>query len=72
MTYQGKPLMITEFGGIKLSRESGSWGYSEAKSPEELASLYAKLMSVIHALPVLGGFCYTEFTDVYQEANGLF
>jgi hypothetical protein len=23
-------------------------------------------------LPVLGGFCYTELTDVYQEANGLF
>ncbi|CAN5467732.1 glycoside hydrolase family 2 [soil metagenome] len=72
MTYTGKPLMITEFGGIKLSKESGSWGYSEAKSPEELASLYAHLMAVIHALQVLGGFCYTEFTDVYQEANGLF
>jgi hypothetical protein len=72
MTYLGKPIMITEFGGIKLSKQSGSWGYSEAKTPEELAALYSKLMAVIHALPVLGGFCYTEFTDVYQEANGLF
>lgn len=72
MSYRDKPIMITEFGGIKLSKESGSWGYSEAKTPEELAARYGELMAVIHALPVLGGFCYTEFTDVYQEANGLF
>ncbi|MFN8555691.1 MAG: glycoside hydrolase family 2 TIM barrel-domain containing protein [Candidatus Obscuribacterales bacterium] len=72
MTYQGKPILLTEFGGIKLSKETGSWGYSEAKTPEELACRYGELMAVVHALPVLGGFCYTEFTDVYQEANGLF
>ena len=22
-------------------------------------------------LPLLSGFCYTQFTDTYQEANGL-
>jgi hypothetical protein len=22
-------------------------------------------------LPALAGFCYTQFTDTYQEANGL-
>jgi hypothetical protein len=22
-------------------------------------------------LPLLAGFCYTQFTDTYQEANGL-
>lgn len=72
MTYHQKPIMITEFGGIKLSKEAGSWGYSEVKSPEELSVRYSELMAVIHSLSVLGGFCYTEFTDVYQEANGLF
>jgi Glycosyl hydrolases family 2, sugar binding domain/Glycosyl hydrolases family 2, TIM barrel domain len=72
LKYHGKPIMITEFGGIKLSKDAGSWGYSEAKTPEELAARYGQLMAVIHTLPVLGGFCYTEFTDVYQEANGLF
>lgn len=72
MSYRGKPIMITEFGGIKLSREAGSWGYSEAKTAEELAARYSALMRVIRRLSVLGGFCYTEFTDVYQEANGLF
>lgn len=72
MDHASRPKMLTEFGGIKLSKESGSWGYSVATSSEDLADRYARLMSVIWSLPMFGGFCYTEFTDVYQEANGLF
>jgi hypothetical protein len=26
---------------------------------------------VIRTLPPLAGFCYTQFSDTYQEANGL-
>jgi hypothetical protein len=29
------------------------------------------LISVVRSLQVLAGFCYTQFTDTYQEANGL-
>jgi hypothetical protein len=25
----------------------------------------------VHSLGVFAGFCYTQFTDTYQEANGL-
>jgi hypothetical protein len=25
----------------------------------------------VRSLPILAGFCYTQFTDTYQEANGL-
>ena len=25
----------------------------------------------VRSLPLLSGFCYTQFTDTYQEANGL-
>jgi len=25
----------------------------------------------VRSLPMLAGFCYTQFTDTYQEANGL-
>ena len=25
----------------------------------------------MHSLPLLAGFCYTQFADTYQEANGL-
>ena len=72
MTHTGKPKMLTEFGGIKLSKEEGSWGYSVATSPEDLANRYLQLMLTVWKLPIFGGFCYTEIFDVYQEANGLF
>jgi hypothetical protein len=29
------------------------------------------LLEVVRSLPALAGFCYTQFTDTYQEANGL-
>jgi hypothetical protein len=25
----------------------------------------------VYSLPKLAGWCYTQFTDTYQEANGL-
>ena len=40
-------------------------------TPEELARHYVKLMGVVHSLGMLAGFCYTQFADTYQEANGL-
>ena len=33
--------------------------------------MYARLMSALHTLNLLSGFCYTQFADTYQEANGL-
>ena len=32
---------------------------------------YMHLLRVVRSLPLLAGFCYTQFTDTYQEANGL-
>ena len=32
---------------------------------------YANLLNVVRSLPLLAGFCYTQFADTYQEANGL-
>lgn len=68
---EGRPIMLTEFGGIKLSPDDSAWGYSSVRLPEELADAYGKLMDVVARLPLLAGFCYTQFTDTYQEANGL-
>ena len=28
-------------------------------------------MHVVRSLELLAGFCYTQFADTYQEANGL-
>jgi len=67
-----QPIMITEFGGIACSREaSGTWGYSRASDAEDFAHRYKDLLRAIRAIPIFAGFCYTQFTDTYQETNGL-
>jgi hypothetical protein len=65
------PVVLTEFGGIAYSPEAGKWGYSRAGTAEGFAESYARLLLVVRSLPVLAGFCYTQFADTYQEANGL-
>ncbi len=66
------PIMLTEFGGITYSSDiAGTWGYSRAESPEALARRYQALMAAVHSVPLFAGFCYTQFADTYQEANGL-
>jgi hypothetical protein len=67
-----QPLMLTEFGGIAFSRDrQGTWGYSRCNSPEEFARRYRELLDIVRELQVFSGFCYTQFADTYQEANGL-
>jgi hypothetical protein len=68
----GQPVMLTEFGGIAYSRDRArTWGYSRASSPRTLAKRYAELLEVVRNSPILSGFCYTQFTDTWQEVNGL-
>ena len=67
-----QPLMLTEFGGIAFSpNERHAWGYSKVESAEILAERYGRLLSAVRSLGLLAGFCYTQFADTYQEANGL-
>ena len=67
-----QPIMLTEFGGITYSRErEKTWGYSRAESPEAFADQYTRLLEAVRSATILAGFCYTQFTDTYQEANGL-
>jgi len=66
------PLMLSEFGGIALAREQpGTWGYTVCRTPEEFARLYEHILGIVRNLGLLAGFCYTQFADTYQEANGL-
>jgi hypothetical protein len=66
------PLMLTEFGGIALApKESRTWGYSVCHTADEFATKYSELLDVVRSLALLAGFCYTQFADTYQEANGL-
>jgi beta-galactosidase/beta-glucuronidase len=70
-----QPLMLTEFGGIALRPEggqrSGTWGYTVCRDVESFARQYEALLAAVRSLGVLSGFCYTQFADTYQEANGL-
>ena len=38
---------------------------------EDFARRFETLMHTVVHMALLSGFCYTQFTDVFQEANGL-
>ena len=65
------PVVLTEFGGIAYSPADSTWGYSRAGTAADFGDRYAKLLAIVRSLPVLAGYCYTQFADTYQEANGL-
>jgi hypothetical protein len=69
--HQGQPIMLTEFGGIAFSDRPGSWGYARSETAEEFLQAYRALLAAVRELPLFAGFCYTQFADTYQEANGL-
>jgi len=70
--YRGEPIILSEFGGIAFKQsEWDGWGYSSAEDAAEFTRCYSELMEIVHALPALDGYCYTQFCDVEQEINGL-
>lgn len=71
-SYQGEPILLTEFGGIgyEVSSQEG-WGYTTVSSEEEFIADYARIMDAVYASKGLWGYCYTQITDVEQEINGL-
>ncbi|GAB2545377.1 glycoside hydrolase family 2 protein [Gracilibacillus alcaliphilus] len=71
-THQGEPIMLTEFGGIGFSKgNSKGWGYTSAKDETEFLEDYQRVIQAIYQSNAIMGFCYTQFTDVEQEQNGL-
>lgn len=68
---QEHPLVLSEFGGIAFSRDPGNWGYSRSETQQAFAERFNALLKVVRSLEVLAGYCYTQFADTYQEANGL-
>jgi len=77
--HRGQPIMLTEFGGIALARGAagdaasppGTWGYSSARDTDELAQMFERLLETVVHTALFSGFCYTQFADTFQEANGL-
>lgn len=70
---EGKPMLITEYGGIAFQSESGeNWGYGGAARDEEaFFERYDCITKAIKEISYICGYCYTQLTDVMQEINGL-
>ncbi|MBE9229749.1 glycoside hydrolase family 2 [Phormidium sp. LEGE 05292] len=71
--HQGQPIMLTEFGGIAYAgrEDRKAWGYVRSQDLSELQIRYTSLLDVVNKTEMFSGFCYTQLTDTFQEANGL-
>ena len=69
--FAGQPVVLTEFGGIALSKETSTWGYCRAETAALFEQHYRAILEAVRSSELLAGFCYTQFADTYQEANGL-
>ena len=71
--YQGKPVIISEFGGIAFkSGNADDWGYGKMVSTEEeFLDRFDKITTAVKSIPYVVGYCYTQVSDVQQEINGL-
>jgi len=69
-SYRGEPLLVTEFGGIRMSGPGG-WGWLEVKDRDEFLHVYRGLIDALMDPGPVEGFCYTQLTDIEQEQNGL-
>ncbi len=75
--YNGTPLYLSEMGGIAYIppgtiRLNKSWGYAGVeKTQDEAFARFTQLFQGVAKLNNLVGICYTQLTDVEQEANGL-
>lgn len=72
-SYQGEPVILSEFGGIAMEdEEQDNWGYNEKAADEgEFLDRLSKLYQAVFRLDYMAGCCYTQLTDVEQETNGL-
>ena len=74
--HRGQPIVLTEFGGISFQARTEEgvqkiWGYTEVRDEETFARLYEQLLETVINTALFSGFCYTQFADTFQEANGL-
>ena len=74
--HRGQPICLTEFGGIayldpQRYRQGGEWGYQAVHDHDSFVALVTSLLEVARTTALFSGFCYTQFADTFQEANGL-
>lgn len=71
-SYNGQPIMMTEYGGVAFAAEEDGWGYyGKVDSEETFLNRIAPITEFLIKSGKFAGFCYTQLTDVMQEKNGL-
>ena len=74
--YANQPFIIGEFGGIvwETSRtKEDTWGHGGTFTNEDaLFERIEKLINEIQSSGIISGFCYTQFSDIEQEKNGIY
>ena len=77
--FNNQPYLCNEFGGFKYVSPNrrlndDSWGYHglDLETPEALADKIAEQVNWLISAPQIGGYCYTQLTDIEQEQNGLY
>lgn len=72
-TYNGEPIMLTEFGGIAYSKDKDKgWGYGNSvKGEKEYIEKLTNLLKAIKDIKEFRGYCLTQLSDVEIEVNGL-
>ncbi len=69
---RGQPVIVSEFGGVTFDTAyANAWGYVTTSEAGRFEELLRELFAALQSSPVLAGFCYTQLTDTFQEANGL-
>ncbi|MDZ7794706.1 MAG: glycoside hydrolase family 2 TIM barrel-domain containing protein [Spirochaetia bacterium] len=69
------PWVLSEFGAVSFIGETDQtehWGYGDtAESTHAFLELFKYILETASALDGLSGWCYTQFSDVEKEKNGL-
>lgn len=69
----GTPTFVSEYGGIRWTKDEKGWGYGNApKTEEEFLTRLKNLTDVLLDNGRMFGLCYTQLYDVEQEQNGLY
>lgn len=69
-SYNGQPVVMSEYGGISLNSEKG-WFYGKhVANEDEFLERFEGITNAIKQTDYICGFCYTQLTDVQQEING--
>jgi len=69
------PWVLSEFGAVSFVGENDElehWGYGDtAESTHAFLELFKHIIETASALDGISGWCYTQFSDVEKEKNGL-